>query len=82
MAKNDGSKATGLKLFTLAEAADSLGLSYKNTLGWVQRGQLKATKIGRDYVVSETDIKEFRSWRKANPRVQAQVEAQLRRKTS
>ena len=71
MARKDGKDMAEPKLLSLPEAAESLGLSYENTLRWVQRGRLKATKIGRDYVVTETDLGEFRSWWEANPRVQA-----------
>jgi len=71
MARDDGTGTTEPKLLTLKEAGESLGLSYENTLRWVQRGHLKASKVGRDYVVTTTDLDAFRATWEANPRVQA-----------
>jgi MerR family transcriptional regulator, light-induced transcriptional regulator len=40
----------------LREAADLLGVNYQTAYGWVRRGWLPATKIGRTYQVSVADV--------------------------
>ena len=57
-------------LLSLGEAATELDLAYDNALRWVQRGRLKATRVGKSYVVRRADLDAFRKWWDANPHVQ------------
>ena len=58
------------ELLSLGEAATALGLAYDNALRWVQRGKLKASRVGTHYVVRREDLEAFREWWDANPNVQ------------
>ena len=58
------------ELLSLGDAAKVLGLAYDNALRWVQRGKLKAQRVGTRYVVRREDLEAFRVWWDANPHVQ------------
>ena len=58
------------ELLSLGEAAKVLDLAYDNALRWVQRGNLKAERVGNRYVVRREDLEAFRRWWDANPNVQ------------
>lgn len=47
------------KLLSSAQAEEILNITHRKFLELVNTGQLKAQKIGRQYRVSETAIKEF-----------------------
>ena len=49
----------GLKLYDLAEIATSLDLSTITLRTYIQKGRLKALKIGRSYRVREEDLMDF-----------------------
>ena len=49
------------KQYTTQEIADKLGLSRSSVLQAIYRGQLKAVKRGRDYLINMEDV---RKWRK------------------
>lgn len=42
--------------FSLKEAAELLGVSRITVFRWVKSGKLKATKVGRSFVVSAEDM--------------------------
>lgn len=46
-------------LLTPREVADILKVSYENVLHLIRYGDLKATKIGRQYRVKSTDLTAF-----------------------
>ena len=45
---------------TLKEAAASLGTSPDNLRGAIARGSLKATKLGRDWIVTAREVERYR----------------------
>ena len=47
----------GERLYTLAEAAEALGVHYNTIKNWIYNGSLKANKIGRSYRVTGTELK-------------------------
>ena len=46
-------------VISTSEAARRLKLSLRRVQTLIQRGQLRATKLGRDWVVDEKDLQEF-----------------------
>ncbi len=46
----------GEKLYTLKEVADGLGISYTTIKDWRKNGKLKATKVGREFRIKETEV--------------------------
>ena len=58
MKKND--KATeSIKLYTLEELSDMLGITVYTLRNYIKKGKLKATKIGVCWKVSEENLKKF-----------------------
>ncbi len=47
----------GERLYTLAEAAEALGVHYNTIKNWVKSGTLKANKLGRSYRVTGTELR-------------------------
>lgn len=46
---------------TLKEAAASLGVTPDNLRGAIARGALKATKLGRDWIVTPKEVERYRT---------------------
>jgi len=59
----------------LREAAEALGVHYQTAYGWVREGVLPARKSGRDYQVSEADVRALSARRASGvpPRHQVRV---------
>jgi excisionase family DNA binding protein len=47
----------GERLYTLAEAAEALGVHYNTIKNWIYSGTLRANKVGRSYRVTGTELK-------------------------
>ncbi len=47
------------KMYTCADVAERYGVKIITVWDWIRKGKLSAIKIGRDYRVSEEDIKNF-----------------------
>ncbi len=45
-----------MKLLTTKETAEKLGVSVRRVQAMITSGNLPATKLGRDYVVKESDL--------------------------
>jgi excisionase family DNA binding protein len=45
--------------YKLSELCTGLGYSLPSLRMWIKQGNLKASKVGRDYIVSGTDLKDF-----------------------
>ena len=67
------SKSDGREVLTLAEAAEELGLSYRSTHGWVQRGELRAERTGGTWLISRADLADFKERWSQNPHAQGGV---------
>jgi excisionase family DNA binding protein len=52
--------ATTRRLVTIPEAARSLGLAASTLRRQARRGKLAATKIGRDWYVTEGEVERYR----------------------
>jgi len=50
---------TDIKLFTLQEVADVMKVSRQTIYNYVTAKKLKATKYGKEYRVTEEDLKAF-----------------------
>jgi excisionase family DNA binding protein len=48
-----------LTLYTVKEVAIILKVTYRTVWNHIKAGKLKAGKIGREWKVTETDLKEF-----------------------
>lgn len=51
--------AENLKLYTLQEVADVLRVSRQTIYNYVTAKRLKASKIGKEYRVTEEDLQDF-----------------------
>lgn len=47
------------KLYTCPEVAERYGVQVITIWDWIRKGRLGAIKIGRDYRISEQDLKRF-----------------------
>lgn len=47
------------KLYTCAEVAERYGVQIITVWDWIRKKKLGAIKLGRDYRISEDDIKAF-----------------------
>ena len=45
-----------MKLLTTKETAEKLGVSVRRVQAMITDGSLSATKLGRDYVIKESDL--------------------------
>ena len=48
-----------LKVYTLQEVADTLKLTRQTIYNYIGKKQLRATKYGKEYRVSEQDLRDF-----------------------
>lgn len=48
-----------LKLYSLTELEDILGLTHRTLLSYVKNGKLKAVKVGSKWRVSKADLVSF-----------------------
>lgn len=48
-----------LTLYTVKEVAIILKVTYRTVWNYIKAGKLKAGKIGREWKVAETDLREF-----------------------
>ena len=56
------------KMYTCADVAERYGVKIITVWDWIRKGKLSAIKIGRDYRVSEEDIKNFEENRRTTNR--------------
>lgn len=47
------------KMYTCADVAKRYGVKVITVWDWIRKGKMPAIKIGRDYRVSEEDLKAF-----------------------
>lgn len=52
------------KLYTCAEIAERYGVQIITVWDWIRKKKLGAIKLGRDYRISEDDIKAFEADRR------------------
>jgi excisionase family DNA binding protein len=50
---------TDLTLYTAKEVAIILKVTYRTVMNYIKAGKLKAGKIGREWKITETDLREF-----------------------
>ena len=48
-----------LKLYNLQEVAEILGIYYQTVRKLIQNGELKAKKIGKGYIVTSENLKQY-----------------------
>lgn len=48
-----------MKLYTLQEVAELLGIHYQTVRKLIQNGKLKAKKIGKGYIVTSENLKQY-----------------------
>lgn len=48
-----------LKLYNLQEVAEILGIHYQTVRKLIQKGELKAKKIGKGYIVTSENLKQY-----------------------
>lgn len=56
-----------MKLLTLAEAGDRLGLSAATLRRQVHNGRLRATLVGKTWTVTEREVERYRAESKGKP---------------
>lgn len=54
------------KMYTCADVAERYGVKIITVWDWIRKKKLLAIKIGRDYRISEEDIKNFEESRRTN----------------
>lgn len=54
-----------MKLLSTKEAAEKLGISTIRVRQLIQENTIKATRIGRDYVINEKDLAAVKTYGKA-----------------
>ncbi|MBQ7102826.1 MAG: helix-turn-helix domain-containing protein [Anaerotignum sp.] len=52
-------KQEAIKVYTLQEIEPILGVSYRTLLQYVNSGRLKGVKIGKNWKISEENLKKF-----------------------
>ena len=50
---------TELKVYTVNDVAQSLGLHITTVREYIKRGELKASKVGRKYIITLDNYKDF-----------------------
>jgi excisionase family DNA binding protein len=50
----------GVRLFTLPETAELLGLSESTVLRQIQRGSIRASRFGRAWAITEEEVERYR----------------------
>lgn len=48
-----------VKIYNVVQAAELLSVSKHTIINYIKGGQLKASKVGRDYKIFESDIVDF-----------------------
>jgi excisionase family DNA binding protein len=49
----------GIKLYTIQETAEALGVTAQTIRAYLKQGRLKGIRIGRPILITENNIKEF-----------------------
>ena len=57
-----------MKLYDLDEVVELLGLNIQTIRIYIKEGKLKASKVGRKYVVTDEEIKEFLKANEVQPK--------------
>ena len=57
-----------MKLYDLDEVVELLGLNIQTIRIYIKEGKLKASKVGRKYVVTDEAIKEFLKANEVQPK--------------
>lgn len=57
-----------MKLYDLDEVVELLGLNIQTIRIYIKEGKLKASKVGRKYVVTDEAIKEFLKANEVKPK--------------
>lgn len=48
-----------IELYTVNDIAQSLGIKIETVREYIKRGELKASKVGRKYIITTDSYKEF-----------------------
>lgn len=56
-----------MKLLTTKETADKLGVSVRRVQAMITDGSLPASKLGRDYVIQESDLEVVKDRKPGRP---------------
>ncbi len=56
-----------MKLLTTKETADKLGVSVRRVQAMITDGSLPASKLGRDYVIKESDLEVVKARKPGRP---------------
>jgi excisionase family DNA binding protein len=56
-----------MKLLTTTDVAEKLGVSQRRVLALIKDGRLPAQRLGRDYLIEETDLKLVRNRKPGRP---------------
>ena len=54
----------GIKMYTASEVGEQIGVSLSNVYRQIKSGKMRATKIGRSYMISEENFKNFLNGKK------------------
>ena len=60
-----------IKIYTLDEVAEMFKVTRQTIYNYITAGRLSASKIGREYRVTDADIKEFLEATKKNNKIKA-----------
>ncbi len=60
-----------MKLLNTKEASEKLNVSAIRIRQLIQQGRIPATKVGRDYVIQESDLKDLAERKNGRPKKEA-----------
>ncbi len=63
-----------MKLLNTKEASEKLNVSAIRIRQLIQQGRIPATKVGRDYVIQESDLKDLAQRKNGRPKKEAAKE--------
>ena len=52
-------EVAGLKMYSLADVSQELGLTERTVRGWFMQGKLRGVKLGKEWFISETNLRKF-----------------------
>jgi excisionase family DNA binding protein len=55
-------------LLNTTQAAEKLGVSVRRVQALIKKGQLKAERVGRDYLIREKDLQSIKAGKVGRPR--------------
>ncbi|MEW6686315.1 MAG: helix-turn-helix domain-containing protein [Candidatus Edwardsbacteria bacterium] len=69
-----------VKLYSIIDLSKSLGLTERTIRGWFYQGRLKGVKLGKEWYISEENLKRFLNAEKGGEKIVKQKTLKERKK--